>query len=162
MTKDIQNDGLYRGIGFSRYKNSAAFCAVGVELKVNDDLNIKLINAWISVDAGEVAYEDGIKAQVEGGFIQAASWCLYEEVKFDTKEIISKDWDTYKIIEFDNIPNIKTSVIDKEGMPYLGVGEVAAGPTGAAISNAISEALGQTIKTMPFTKEIITRELLEN
>ena len=162
MTKDIQNKDFYRGIGFSRYKNSAAFCAVGVELKVNDDLNIKLINAWISVDAGEVAYEDGIKAQVEGGFIQAASWSLYEEVKFDTKEIISKDWDTYKIIEFDNIPNIKTSVIDKEGMPYLGVGEVVAGPTGAAISNAISEALGQTIKTMPFTKEIITRELLEN
>ena len=162
MTKDIQNDGLYRGIGFSRYKKSAAYCAVGLELKVNDDLNIKLINAWISVDAGEVAYEDGIKAQVEGGFIQAASWSLYEEVKFDTKEIISKDWDTYKIIEFDNIPNIKTSVIDKEGMPYLGVGEVVAGPTGAAISNAISEALGQTIKTMPFTKEIITRELLEN
>ena len=161
MTKEIQKEGLHRGIGFSRYKNSAAFCAVGVELKVNDDLEIKLINAWISVDAGEVAYEDGIKAQVEGGFIQAASWSLYEEVKFDTKEIISIDWDTYKIIGFDNIPNIKTNVLDKEGLPYLGVGEVVAGPTGAAISNAISDALGQTIKTMPFTKEIITKELLE-
>ena len=161
MTKEIQKEGLHRGIGFSRYKNSAAFCAVGVELKVNDDLEIKLINAWISVDAGEVAYEDGIKAQVEGGFIQAASWSLYEEVKFDTKEIISIDWDTYKIIGFDNIPNIKTDVLDKQGLPYLGVGEVVAGPTGAAISNAISDALGQTIKTMPFTKEIITRELLE-
>jgi CO/xanthine dehydrogenase Mo-binding subunit len=161
MTKEIQKEDLHRGIGFSRYKNSAAFCAVGVELKVNDDLEIKLINAWISVDAGEVAYEDGIKAQVEGGFIQAASWSLYEEVKFDTKEIISIDWDTYKIIGFDNIPNIKTDVLDKEGLPYLGVGEVVAGPTGAAISNAISDALGQTIKTMPFTKEIITKELLE-
>ena len=161
MTKEIQKEGLHRGIGFSRYKNSAAFCAVGVELKVNDDLEIKLINAWISVDAGEVAYEDGIKAQVEGGFIQAASWSLYEEVKFDTKEIISIDWDTYQIIGFDNIPNIKTDVLDKEGLPYLGVGEVVAGPTGAAISNAISDALGQTIKTMPFTKQIITKELLE-
>ena len=161
MTKEIQNEGLHRGIGFSRYKNSAAFCAVGVELKVNDDLEIKLINAWISVDAGEVAYEDGINAQVEGGFIQAASWSLYEEVKFDTKEIISIDWDTYQIIGFDNIPNIKTDVLDKEGLPYLGVGEVVAGPTGAAISNAISDALGQTIKTMPFTKEIITKALLE-
>ena len=146
-------------VNFLSVSKNKRVCLV---VKVNDDLKIKLINAWISVDAGEVAYEDGIKAQVEGGFIQAASWSLYEEVKFDTKEIISKDWDTYKIIEFDNIPNIKTSVIDKEGMPYLGVGEVVAGPTGAAISNAISEALGQTIKTMPFTKEIITRELLEN
>jgi len=132
-----------------------------VELKVNEDLEIKLINAWITVDAGEVAYEDGIKAQVEGGFVQAASWALYEEVNFDTKEIISKDWDTYKIIGFDNIPNIQTNVIDQVGFPYLGVGEVVAGPTGAAISNALSEALGQTIKTMPFTKEIITKELLE-
>ena len=68
---------------------------------------------------------------MEGGFIQAASWSLYEEVKFDTKEIISIDWDTYKIIGFDNIPNIKTDVLDKEGLPYLGVGEVVAGPTGA-------------------------------
>ena len=80
----------------------------------------------------------------------------------NTKEIISIDWDTYQIIGFDNIPNIKTDVLDKEGLPYLGVGEVVAGPTGAAISNAISDALGQTIKTMPFTKEIITKELLEN
>jgi len=102
-----------RGIGFSRYKNSAAYCAVGVELKVSDDLEIKLINAWITVDAGEVAYEDGIIAQVEGGFIQAASWALYEEVLFDVKEITSKDWDTYKIIEFDNIPTFQTNVIDK-------------------------------------------------
>ena len=60
-----------------------------------------------------------------------------------------------------NIPYIKTNVIDRKNYPYLGVGEVVAGPTGAAISNAISNALGQTIKTMPFTKENITKELLE-
>ena len=158
--KDLDRE-CFRGIGFSRYKNSAAYCAVGVEIKISDNLDIKLINAWISVDAGEIAYEDGIKAQVEGGFIQAASWSLYEEVLFDSKEIISKDWDSYKIIGFDNIPYIKTNVIDRKNYPYLGVGEVVAGPTGAAISNAISNALGQKIKTMPFTKENITKELLE-
>ena len=150
----------FRGIAFSRYKNSAAYCAVGVELNVTDDLEIKLNHAWITVDAGEIAYEDGIKAQVEGGFIQAASWTLYEEVIFDSKEIISKDWDSYKIIGFDNIPVFTTSVIDKKGSPYLGVGEVVAGPTGAAISNALCKALGQRIKILPFTKDNITKELL--
>ena len=160
MNNNDLNPGCFRGIGFSRYKNSAAYCAVGVELKISDDLDIKLLNAWISVDAGEIAYEDGIKAQVEGGFIQAASWSLYEEVLFDSKEIISKDWDSYKIIGFDNIPNFKTNVIDRKGYPYLGVGEVVAGPTGGAISNALHEAVGQRIKKMPFTKENITKELL--
>jgi CO/xanthine dehydrogenase Mo-binding subunit len=150
----------FRGIAFSRYKNSAAYCAVGVELNVTDDLEIKLNHAWISVDAGEIAYEDGIKAQVEGGFIQAASWTLYEEVIFDSKEIISKDWDSYKIIGFDNIPIFTTRIIDQKGSAYLGVGEVVAGPTGAAISNALCNALGQRIKTLPFTKDNITKELL--
>jgi CO/xanthine dehydrogenase Mo-binding subunit len=135
---------------------------VGVEISISDDLEIKLVNAWITVDAGEIAFEEGIKAQVEGGFIQAASWSLYEEVKFDTKEIISKDWDSYKIIDFKNIPKIKTIVIDKKGFPYLGVGEVVAGPTGGAISNALQIALGQRITTMPFTKEIIMKELLDS
>tara|TARA_B100000965_G_C19060076_1_gene527426 strand:+ start:14 stop:499 length:486 start_codon:yes stop_codon:yes gene_type:complete len=150
-----------RGIAFSRYKNSAAYCAVGVELFINDELDIILKNAWISVDAGEIAYEDGIIAQVEGGFIQAASWCLYEEVKFDNKEINSKDWDNYKIIEFNNIPIIKTSVLDRPSYQYLGVGEVVAGPTGGAISNAIHDALGERVRSMPFTKESIKRELLQ-
>jgi len=160
MKKSHTKPNNYRGIGFSRYKNSAAYCAVGVELNISDDLDIKLINAWITVDAGEIAYEDGIKAQAEGGFIQAASWSLYEEVLFDTKEIISKDWDSYKIIGFDNIPIFTTNVIDRKGSPYLGVGEVVAGPTGGAISNALRDALGQRIKTMPFTKENITSDLL--
>ena len=118
------------------------------------------MKAWISIDAGEVAYKDGIRFQAEGGLIQASSWCLYEEVKYDIHEIISKDWSNYKIIGFDNIPKIKTSVINRKGFPYLGVGEVVAGPTGGAISNALCNALGQRIKTMPYTKENIMKELL--
>jgi CO/xanthine dehydrogenase Mo-binding subunit len=94
------------------------------------------------------------------GLFKQASWSLYEEVLFDTKEIISKDWDSYKIIGFDNIPIFTTNVIDRKGSPYLGVGEVVAGPTGGAISNALRDALGQRIKTMPFTKENITSDLL--
>ncbi|MDC1087393.1 hypothetical protein OAT44_08265 [Alphaproteobacteria bacterium] len=58
------------------------------------------------------------------------------------------------------VTNIKTNVIDRKNYPYLGVGEVVAGPTGAAISNALHEAIGQRIKKMPFTKENITKELL--
>jgi len=63
--------------------------------------------------------------------------------------------DNYKIIEFDNIPLIKTSVINRVGYPYLGVGEAVAGPTGASISNAIRRALGERITTMPFTTPLM-------
>ena len=161
MLNESCPEGNARGIGFSRYKNSAAYCAVGIELNITDELEIILKKAWISVDAGEIAYEDGIKAQVEGGLIQAASWCIYEEVKFDNYEIISKDWDSYNIIGFDNIPTIKSNVIDRKGYPYLGVGEVVAGPTGGALSNAIYRSLGERLKIMPYTKENIKKQLLQ-
>ena len=160
MDKDKPLEDSYRGIAFSRYKNSASYCAVGVELIVTDNVEVELKRAWITVDAGEIAFKEGIEAQVEGGFIQAASWSLYEQVDFDNNEILSKDWDNYKIIEFDNIPLIKTSVINRVGYPYLGVGEAVAGPTGASISNAIRRALGERIKTMPFSQESIKKQLL--
>ena len=90
-SKDNKKKGHHRGIGFSRHKNLAAYCGVGIELYVTDAVEIKLAKAWISIDAGEVAYKDGIKFQAEGGLIQASSWCLYEEVKYDANGIISKD-----------------------------------------------------------------------
>ena len=62
MLNESCSEGNARGIGFSRYKNSAAYCAVGIELNITDELEIILKKAWISVDAGEIAYEDGIKA----------------------------------------------------------------------------------------------------
>ena len=85
---------------------------------------------------------------------------FFTNLPFDNNEILSKDWDNYKIIEFDNIPSIKTSVINRVGYPYLGVGEAVAGPTGASISNAIRRALGERIKTMPFSQESIKKQLL--
>ena len=155
-------DNNARGIAFARYKNSAAYCAVGVEIYVTDDVEIKLINSWISVDAGEVVYEEGLKSQLEGGLIQAASWVIYEKVEYDSKTVLSKDWDNYKIIGFDNIPNINVSVIDRKGFPFLGVGEVVAGPVSAAISNALYELLGVRLKNLPFTKDNIKKEILNS
>ena len=93
MEKDKPLENGFRGIAFSRYKNSASYCAVGVELTISDNVEVELKQAWISVDAGEVAFKEGIEAQGAGGFIQAASWSLYEQVNFDNNEILSKDWD---------------------------------------------------------------------
>ena len=107
----------FRGIAFSRYKNSAAYCAVGVELNVTDDLEIKLNHAWITVDAGEIAYEDGIKAQVEGGFIQGQGWLTMEEVVWGNDgRIKTFSPSTYKIPAATDIPKIFNVEIFRKGL----------------------------------------------
>ena len=88
-------------------------------------------------------------------FIQAASWTLYEEVRYDRGGITSRDWDTYPILRFDNIPEIETILLDRPDAPFLGAGEATAGPTAAAIANAIRNATGLSLRRLPFTPDAI-------
>ena len=162
-TDQARSDDFYgNGIAFARYKNIAAYCAVGIELEVQESASIRLNRAWIAADAGEIVDSDGVIFQLEGGLIQAASWTLYEKVTFDEHGITSKDWDSYDIMRFDNIPKFKTFLIDQPGYPFLGCGETVAGPAAAAISNALFDAIGVRMRTMPFTAQAIQDVLLSN
>jgi nicotinate dehydrogenase subunit B len=153
-----KDDGnTFKGIAFSRYKNSGAYCAVVVEIKVDED--IELINVWASVDAGECINPDGIINQIEGGIIQSASCTLIEKVNFENEEIQSKDWETYPIIKFNQVPRTFVNIVNHPDLPFLGVGEAAHGPTAAAISNALRKALGIRIKNIPITREDIVAAL---
>ena len=155
-TDQARSDDFYgNGIAFARYKNIAAYCAVGIELEVKESASIRLNRAWIAADVGEIVDSDGIILQLEGGLVQAASWTLYEKVTFDENGITSKDWDSYDIMRFDNIPKFKTFLIDQPGQPFLGCGETVAGPAAAAISNALFDAIGVRMRTMPFTAKAI-------
>ena len=150
--------GRGRGIAFARYKNRAAYSAVVVELSVDED--IRLHRVWCATDAGLVVNPDGVINQLEGGIIQSASWVLKEQVRFDNG-VASYDWQTYPVIKFSEVPEIEIELINTQDEPPLGVGEVTAGPTAAAIGNAVSHALGARIRDLPLTRERITAALLK-
>ena len=69
------------GIGFARYKNTGAYCAVVAEVEGAEDISVKRLT--IAVDVGEAINPDGVINQIEGGAIQATSWVLKERVRFD-------------------------------------------------------------------------------
>ena len=140
-----------RGIAVARYRNTKSYCAVAVEVKAGDDATIVLRRAVIAADAGEIVDPDGLAAQLEGGFVQAASWTLLEEVKWDRGGITSRDWETYPILRFDRVPEVETVLLDRPGEPFLGAGEASCGPTGAAIANAIFDATGVRARRLPLT-----------
>ena len=148
-------DGIGRGIGFARYKNAEAYAAVGMELSVGDDARIWLRRAVIAADAGEIIDRQGIHSQLEGGLLQSASLTLHEEVLFDAAGITSRDWESYPILGFDNVPSIEVELVERPGEPFLGVGEATMGPTAAAIANAVHDAVGLRLTRMPFTPAAI-------
>ena len=149
--------GRGRGIAFARYKNRAAYAAVVVELGVDEE--IRLGHVWCAADAGLVINPDGAINQLEGGIIQSASWVLKEQVRFDNG-VSAIDWETYPVLKFSEVPEIDIELINTRDEVPLGVGEATAGPTAAAIGNAVSHALGARIRDLPLTRERIMASLL--
>lgn len=148
-------DGHGQGIAFAQYKNIQSYAAVAVELEVTDAAEVKLHRVTLAADSGHVVDPAGLTAQMEGGFLQAASWTLYEAVTWDRDGITSRDWDTYPILRFDNVPEMETVLMDRTGEPYRGAGEATAGPTAGAIANAIYRATGLRLRRIPFTPDAI-------
>jgi len=119
----------------------------------NADIHLRKI--VIAADAGQVVDADGLTLQLEGAALQSASWTLYERVTFDSNGITSRDWESYPILRFDNVPEIEVVLIDRPELPSLGPSECAIGPTAAAIANALYRATGLRPSRLPFTPETI-------
>jgi CO/xanthine dehydrogenase Mo-binding subunit len=139
------------GIGFARYKNSAAYCAVVAEVTAVSAVRVRRLT--IAVDAGLIINPDGATNQVEGGAIQAASWTLKEQVRFDRYGVTSDTWEAYPILTFSEVPAVDVELLPGGGNPALGIGETAQGPVAAAIGNAVYDALGVRVRTLPLTEE---------
>ena len=143
-----------RGIGFSKYKNLACYCAVIADVEVDRASGrVRVTHAWSVADAGIVINPDGLTQQIEGGVIQSASWTLHEEVKFDKKGILSRDWSTYPIMTMPEVPQVDVALINRPDERALGAGEGSQGPAVAAIANAFAHATGKRIRDLPFHPE---------
>lgn len=139
------------GLGFARYSNEASYAAVVVEVEVGE--TIKVLRVVAGIDCGRTVNPDGVSNQVEGGVVQAVSWVLKEQVRFDRTRITTRSWDDYPILRFTEAPPVETFIIDRPDQPSLGVGEAVAGPTAAAIANAVFDAIGIRVRELPLTRE---------
>ncbi len=146
-------DSVGHGVGFARYKNTSAYCAVVAEVEAVSEIRVRRLT--IAVNAGLVINPDGAANQVEGGAIQATSWALKEQVRFDRYRVTSDTWETYPILRFSEVPTVDVELLSGNGNPALGVGETAQGPTVAAIGNALYDALRVRVRALPFTEENI-------
>jgi nicotinate dehydrogenase subunit B len=149
--KPAKQDGVGYGIGFSRYKNTGAYCAAVAEVEVGE--NIKVRKLTLAVDVGEAINPDGVVNQIEGGAIQCTSWVLKERVRFDTTRITSNSWTEYPILRFSEVPDVEVEVISRPEIDPVGAGEAAHGPVTAAIANAVFDALGVRLRELPITRD---------
>jgi nicotinate dehydrogenase subunit B len=149
--KPEKKPGIGYGVGYSRYKNTGAYCAAVAEIEGDADIRVRKL--WLAVDVGEAINPDGVINQIEGGAIQATSWVLKERVRFDRERITSNSWTEYPILTFSETPQVEVEVIQRSEIDPVGAGEAAHGPVTAAIANAVFDCLRVRVRNLPITRD---------
>jgi len=110
-------------------------------------------------DCGQIINPDGIRNQLEGNVVQTVSRTLIEELTFDRSMVTSLDWASYPIITFPDIPEVVMDLIDRPHEPPWGAGEPSAAIVPPALCNAVADALGVRLRSIPFKPEKVKAAL---
>jgi isoquinoline 1-oxidoreductase beta subunit len=142
-----------QGRGIAQHCCFGSYVAEVADLSVNDKNGaVKVNRVVVAVDCGPAVNPNTIKAQIEGAVTIALSTALKEEVKFSNGGVKSANFDDYKIIRMNDIPEIEVHIVEsKEKMG--GIGEPGVPPLAPAVGNAIFNATGARIRRIPFSPE---------
>jgi len=114
----------------------------------------------VAHDCGLIINPDGLRHAIEGNVVQGVSRALWEEVKFDNKNVTSVDWESYPILDITEAPEaIDIVLINRPEIEPSGAGEPATRPVAAAIANAVFDATGVRIRRVPFSPDNVKSAL---
>jgi CO/xanthine dehydrogenase Mo-binding subunit len=156
--------GVFRGRGLSyiRYELVRTYVGAVADVEVNRTSgDIRVTRFSIVHDCGQIINPDGTRNQIEGSVVQTMNRTLLEEVRFNRSTITSRDWSTYPILTFPNIPEIEIELISRPAELPWGVGEATAAVVPAAISNAVFDATGLRLRSVPFKPEKVKAALAQ-
>ena len=149
-----------RGISYLRYSNNNTYVAAVAEVAVNKKSGeIKVERMCVAHDCGLIVNPDGTINQIEGGTIQTVSRTLMEAVRWNRREVLSRDWASYPILRHDQVPKVEVDLIDRPDQPTLAAGEPAPCAIPAAIGNAVFDAIGARLREVPFTPQLVKAAL---
>ena len=149
-----------RGIAYVHYKHEETLVAMGMEVAVERATGrIRVTRVVCAQDCGLMINPACVQSQLEGNIIQTLSRTLHEEIVYDRDGVTTVDWGSYPILTFPEVPALEFELIQRLDQPPLGVGEAASTPVPAALANAVFDATGVRLRTVPFRAERVKAAL---
>jgi len=168
----LLGEGCFRAEGVvvpdaTKYGNVSlayAFAAQVAEVEVDIETGaVTVLRLVAAHDAGVALNPRATRGQIEGGMIQGMGKALYEEYVFKDGAILNPNFTDYRVPTILDVPPMKALLVETEDLngPYgaKSVGELALVPTPAAIANAIYDAVGVRLTTLPMTPERVLEAL---
>lgn len=143
--------------------------AAGVILEIDKETGkIRILKVAEAIDAGKAINPDLVKSQITGGILQGVSTVLYEDMRFDENgRLINPNFMDYKIPTFLDVPDKVVPIIVEVPQPdgpfgARGMGEHPMLPIAPMMANAIADAIGIRIKSIPITAERVALAIAGN
>ncbi len=143
-----------RGFGMACNIDAGTYVATMAEVRV-DPVNghVKVIRIVCAQDMGIVVNPEGARMQIEGGVTMGLGYSLSEELRFLGGEVRDRNFGTYQIPRFSQVPRIEVVFVKNDGLAPQGGGEPPITTMGAVIANAVFDASGARLLRLPMTPD---------
>ncbi len=145
-----------RGVAYTKYELVRTYVGCVADVEVNRRTGkVRVERFYVAHDCGQIINPDGLKNQIEGNVVQTVSRTLIEDLQWNRSTVTSVDWKTYPILTFPDVPDVAIDLIDRPNEKPWGAGEPTAAVVPSAIANAIYDAVGIRMRSVPFTPDKI-------
>ena len=138
--------GFGMGGGYEKLGNVATFVEVNVDRSSGD---VKVVRVVTAFECGAIVNPDGLQNQVEGADVQGLGGALFEAIEFENGKILNGRMSEYRVPRFRDLPVIETVLLNRQNLPSAGAGECPIVGLAPAIANAIFNAVGVRLRSLP-------------
>ena len=149
------NEGMGVACVSSQERSSPTWTACVAHVKVDPKTGeVTLKKVTVAMDVGTIVNPDGVRAQIEGSIFWGTSLAMLEKATLKNGGIEQTNFDTYTPLRMSQMPEIDVSIIGN-GEPAVGCGEPAVTVIAPAIGNAVFNAIGARVRSLPITAEAV-------
>jgi isoquinoline 1-oxidoreductase len=142
--------GSERGSGLAVGTEKGGYVATCAEVAVDRSSGrVHVVRAVSAFECGAVINPDHLKNQVEGAMIMGLGGALFEAIEFEDGKIVNPRFSRYRVPRFRDAPEIEVVLVDRKDLPPAGAGETPIVGIAPAVGNAIFDAAGIRIRSMP-------------
>jgi nicotinate dehydrogenase subunit B len=138
--------GFGMGGGYEKLGNVATFAEVKVDRKSGE---VKIVRVVSAFECGAIVNPDNLRNQIEGSNVQGLGGALFEAIEFQDGKILNGRLSQYRVPRFSNLPALETVLLDRKDLPSAGAGECPMIGLAPAIANAIFDATGVRLRSLP-------------
>jgi nicotinate dehydrogenase subunit B len=138
--------GFGMGGGCEKLGNIATFAEVYIDPKSGDVTVKRVVSAF---ECGAIVNPDNLRNQIEGANIMGLGGALFEAIEFEDGKVLNGRMSGYRVPRFSDVPELQTVMLDRKDLPSAGAGEAPILGMAPAIGNAIFDATGVRLRTLP-------------